>query len=112
MQIFFAQILVKPLFSHKTGFLLTRVICKSNHRVYESKDYMNRSTFCEIKYMNGLFFSKARYMIRVGFKEYRRYVPGSMQILDTRSEVEGKVTVTRKLYRTLRNPEMHPHTDF
>ena len=30
---------------------------------------MNRSTFCEIKYMNGLFyFSKARYMIGDGFK--------------------------------------------
>ena len=30
---------------------------------------MNRSTFCEIKYMNRLvFFSKAGYMIRVGFK--------------------------------------------
>ena len=30
---------------------------------------MNRSTLCEIKYMNGLFFfSMARYMIGVGFK--------------------------------------------
>ena len=30
---------------------------------------MNRSTFCEIKYMNRLFFfSKAGYMIGVGFK--------------------------------------------
>ena len=29
---------------------------------------MNRSTFCEIKYMNRLFFSKVGYMIRVGFK--------------------------------------------
>ena len=29
---------------------------------------MNKSTFCEIKYMNGLFFSKARYTIEVGFK--------------------------------------------
>ena len=30
---------------------------------------MKKSTFCEIKYMNGLFFfSKARYMIGVGFK--------------------------------------------
>ena len=30
---------------------------------------MNRSTFCEIKYMNGLglFFAKARYTIGVGF---------------------------------------------
>ena len=28
---------------------------------------MNESTFCEIKHMNGLF-SKARYMIGVGFK--------------------------------------------
>ena len=28
--------------------------------------YMNKSTFYEIKYMNGLFFSKARYMIGVG----------------------------------------------
>ena len=34
---------------------------------------MNKSTFCIIKYMNGLYFSKARYMSReymigVGFK--------------------------------------------
>ena len=29
---------------------------------------MNRSTFCEIKYKIGLFFSKVRYMIGVGFK--------------------------------------------
>ena len=29
---------------------------------------MIRSIFCEIKYMNGLFFSKARYMIGVGFQ--------------------------------------------
>ena len=27
---------------------------------------MNKSTFCEIKHMNGLFFSKVRYMIGVG----------------------------------------------
>ena len=38
-------------------------------RVYKFKEqYMNRSTFCEIKYMNRLFFSKAGYMIGVGFK--------------------------------------------
>ena len=29
---------------------------------------MNRSTFCEIKYINGLLFSKAMYMTGVGFK--------------------------------------------
>ena len=29
---------------------------------------MNKSTFCEIKYMNGLFFSKAKYMIGFDFK--------------------------------------------
>ena len=39
-------------------------------RIYKFKEQdMNRSTFCEIKYMNRLgFFSKARYMIGVGFK--------------------------------------------
>ena len=39
-------------------------------RVYKFKEqYMNKSTFCEIKYMNRLvFFSKAGYMIGVGFK--------------------------------------------
>ena len=35
---------------------------------------MNRSIFCEIKYMNGLFFSKVRYMIGVGFKILARTV--------------------------------------
>ena len=29
---------------------------------------MNRSTFCEIKYMNRLVYSKVGYMIGVGFK--------------------------------------------
>ena len=29
---------------------------------------MNMSTFCEIKYMNMLFFKKTGYMIGVGFK--------------------------------------------
>ena len=38
-------------------------------RIYKFKEhYMNRSTFCEIKYMNRLFFSKAGYMIGVGFR--------------------------------------------
>ena len=38
-------------------------------RVYKFKEhYMNRSTFCEIKYMNRLFFSKAGYRIGVGFR--------------------------------------------
>ena len=30
----------------------------------------------------------------------------------TKSEVKVKVTVTRKWYETLRNPKMHPHTEF
>ena len=30
--------------------------------------YMNMSSFFEIKYMKGLFFSKARYMFGVGFE--------------------------------------------
>ena len=29
---------------------------------------MNRSTFCAIKYMNRLVYSKAGYMIGIGFK--------------------------------------------
>ena len=39
-------------------------------RVYKFKEqHMNVSTFSEIKYMNRLFFfSKARYMIGVGYK--------------------------------------------
>ena len=39
-------------------------------RVYKFKEqYMNRSTVCKIKYMKRLgFFSKARYMLGVGFK--------------------------------------------
>ena len=42
--------------------------------------YMNRQFFCEIKHMNRLFFSRARYMIGVGFKNwlahpYQNYPP-------------------------------------
>ena len=33
-----------------------------------------------------------------------------MIVLKTRSE--GNVLVTQKMYATLRNPEMHPHTEF
>ena len=45
-------------------------------------------------------------------KEYRRYVPDSMQFLETRSEVKFKVTVTKLWYGTLHHPKMHPHTKF
>ena len=45
-------------------------------------------------------------------KEYRRYAPGSMQFLETRSEVKFKVTVTQLWYVTLGHPKMHPHTKF
>ena len=43
------------------------------------EQYMNRSTFCEIKYRNRLgFFLKAGYIIGVGFKILtRRPVPKS-----------------------------------
>ena len=72
--IFFAQIPINTLFSHlhKAGFLMMNLLTK--HRAYERIDkfreqFMNRSTFCEIKYMNRLgFFSKAGHMIGVGFK--------------------------------------------
>ena len=43
-------------------------------------------------------------------KEYRRYAPDSMLILETRSEV--KVTVTQGWYATLCHPKMHTHTKF
>ena len=76
------------LFFSKAGYMtgdgfkiLTRTLIPKlprspphNHRgyerVYKFKDqYMNMITFCEIKYMNRLFFfSKAGYMIGVGFK--------------------------------------------
>ena len=45
-------------------------------------------------------------------KEYRRYVPDTMQFLETRSEVKFKVTVTQLWYATDRHPKMHPHTKF
>ena len=45
-------------------------------------------------------------------KEYRRYAPDSMPILETRSEVKFKVTVTQGLFATLRHPKMHAHTKF
>ena len=43
-------------------------------------------------------------------KEYRRYAPDSMLILETRSEV--KVTVTQGWYVTLPHPKLHAHTKF
>ena len=70
MHICFAPILVKPLFSHlhKADFLVMRVICKLVSREYEriykfKEQYMNRTTFCEIKYMNklGFFFKDQVY---------------------------------------------------
>ena len=65
MHIFFTQITVNPLFSHlhKAGVLVMRSFenlftnHRGNERVYKFKEqYMNRSTFCEIKYMKRLFF--------------------------------------------------------
>ena len=38
-------------------------------------------------------------------KEYRRYAPDSMPILETRSEV--RFTVTQGLYATHHHPKMH-----
>ena len=43
-------------------------------------------------------------------KEYRRYAPELMQILETRSEV--KVTVTQGWFVTPSYPKMHLHTKF
>ena len=43
-------------------------------------------------------------------KEYRRYAPDSIPILETRSEV--KVKVTQGWYVALRHPKMHAHTNF
>ena len=40
-------------------------------------------------------------------KEYRRYAPASMPILETRSEV--KVTETQGWYATLPHPKMYAH---
>ena len=45
-------------------------------------------------------------------KEYRRYAPDSMQLLDTRSEVKFKVTVTQLWFATLPHPKLHPHTKY
>ena len=53
----------RPTPTHKHNY-------RGHERVYKFKEEnMNRSTFCEIKYMNRLgFFSKAGYMIGAGFK--------------------------------------------
>ena len=45
-------------------------------------------------------------------KEYRRYAPDSMQLLETMSEVKFKVTVTQLWYAKLCHPMMHLHTKF
>ena len=42
--------------------------------------HMNMSTLCTIKYMNWSYFSKARYMIGVGFKILAR-APGGQNTL-------------------------------
>ena len=43
-------------------------------------------------------------------KEYRKYAPDLMPILEIRSEV--KVTVTQTWNRALLHPKMHSHTEF
>ena len=77
MHIFLDQIPVKPLSSHlhKSGFLMTRVICKlfTNHRWYErvytfKEQYMKYEFSVKSSIWIGCFFSKAGYMIRIGFK--------------------------------------------
>ena len=50
------------------------------------------------------------YFLDSYLKDFRRYVPDSMQILETRSEV--KVTMTQGWYTTLRHRKMHPNTKF
>ena len=45
-------------------------------------------------------------------KESRRYVPDSMPILETRSEVKVNATVTKEWYATLHHTKMHVHTKF
>ena len=53
----FAQIPVKPLFSHlhKAGFFVMKIICKLVYNKF-NEQCMKKSTFCEIKYMNRLCF--------------------------------------------------------
>ena len=43
-------------------------------------------------------------------KEYRRYAPDLMPVLETR--LEAKVTFTKGLYATLHHPKMHLHNKF
>ena len=45
-------------------------------------------------------------------KEIRRYAPGSMHFLETRSEVKFNVIVTQFWYATLHHPKMYSHTKF
>ena len=45
-------------------------------------------------------------------KENKRYAPGSMQFLETMTEVKFKVTVTQLRYATLPHPKIHSHTKF
>ena len=51
-------------------------------------------------------------ILNSNLKEYRRYVPDSMQVLETRSEVKFKVKMIQLWYATLRHPKIHPHTKF
>ena len=53
---------------------------------------MNRSTFCEIKYKNRMFVSKAMYMIGVGFVILAR-------------------TPVPKLHPSYPHPQPRPHKD-
>ena len=45
-------------------------------------------------------------------KEYRNMHKDSMHLLETRSEVKFKITVTQLWYVTLPHLKMHPHTKF
>ena len=45
-------------------------------------------------------------------KEYRRYSPVTMQVLESRPEVKVKIIVTQEWYVPLCHPKMHPHTKF
>ena len=45
-------------------------------------------------------------------KEYRRYAPDSMTILETRSVVKVQVTMTQVWYATLCHPKIYAHAKF
>ena len=81
---------VKGQYMNRSTFLMIKYVnnvitCKKWVQKVKGQ-YMNRSTFLMIKYMNGSVFSKARYMNGVGFEELRTTRPKDKSAQDNSAQ--------------------------